>query len=470
MQRFCLAIALLFFAVSSAFGFSINDFTKTSIPINQVGTGGIPMPFAVDIDNDGNQEIVFTKIVNIFNDPTDTTAYKVYIFDCNGKDITSDYFDMDVMIQQCRRVFAEDFNSDGKKDLLFITTGPDVHPTVGELNRLFLSNTSDKKLHEKPLPGAKDFSHNAACGDIDDDGDIDVLVASHGTDINLYFYINDGAGNFTYRLLDDQFIYGSCSLADMDKDGKMDIVLGIWHNDNITETTSCVVFGDGSGNFNFANKFSLPKYANLSLSELSTYDVQTYDINNDGLKDIILGAYGNNCYKFSSQIIKNKGNRVFEDITNILLPVNFIDGEQMMFDQQSFQSDINGDGYKDIVFGQMAIYSPNGVTLPDDLPFALIASGDKGDYSVVTYKDAFPNIDVLMGYICATLTPLETTSGTKMFNTVLDGSDWFVLNLFTRYIAPTGTPSSGGGGGCSIGSSALMIVLLLPVIALKRLF
>ena len=137
--------------------------------------------------------------------------------------------------------------------------------------------------------------------------------------------------------------------------------------------------------------------------------------------------------------MKNKGNRVFEDVTNTLLPVNFIDGEQMMFDQQSFQSDINGDGYKDIVFGQMSIYAPDGGTLPNDLPFALIASGDKGDYSVVTYKNAFPNIDVLANYFCGTITPLETITGTKLFNVVLENGS-FILNLFTRYIAPTGPP------------------------------
>jgi hypothetical protein len=150
------------------------------------------------------------------------------------------------------------------------------------------------------------------------------------------------------------------------------------------------------------------------------------------------------------------------------LPVNFIDGDQMMLDQQSFQSDINGDGCKDIVFGQMAIYSPNGVTLPDDLPFALIASGDKGDYSVVTYKNMFPNIDVLANYFCGTITPLETTSGTKLFNVVFENGS-FVLNIYTKYIAPTGTPSSGGGGGCNIGGYGFCaLLMLLPFVFITK--
>ena len=227
MQRFCLAITLVFFAVSSAFGFSINDFTKTSIPISHIGIGGDLLPFKVDINNDGNEEIIVTRIVNTFADPTDRTAYKAYIFDQNGNDVTSTYLNSDVMLQHCRRIFAEDFNGDGKKDLLFINAGPDVLPVIGEANLLFLSNTSDDKRNIASLPGDIDYSHNAACGDIDNDGDIDVLVASHGTNINLYCYINDGSGNFTYRILPDTCLYGSCSLADMDNDGKTDIVVSL---------------------------------------------------------------------------------------------------------------------------------------------------------------------------------------------------------------------------------------------------
>ncbi len=51
------------------------------------------------------------------------------------------------------------------------------------------------------MEGVSDFTHDAAIGDIDGDGDIDIYASNlpvpGGAVQPPYFMINDGTGNFT---------------------------------------------------------------------------------------------------------------------------------------------------------------------------------------------------------------------------------------------------------------------------------
>lgn len=481
MQRFCLAIALLFFAVSSAFGFSINDFTKTVIPIKGTDGTGIPANFAIDIDNDGNEEIVFTRIVNTFTDQTDKTFYKIYIFDNLGNDITSKYFDSDVNIQLCKHVFAADFNGDGKNDLMFITQGPDVHPLVGEPNRLFLSNSNDNKLTEHALPGPQDYSHEADIGDIDNDGDIDVLVVSHGNNTNCYFYINDGSGNFTKKILIDSIVdgytFGSCSISDLNNDNYKDIVLGIWKSGD-NPVSSFVLFGNKTGTFNFKDRKQLPLYNKLlPKSEIRTYATfAKYDINQDGYNDIVMSIYDDKCNQFAMQFLKNNKDNTFTDISDSILPINYIKDDQRMGPPQLIYGDIDGDSINDLIFGQIYLYRESGLLyVPDELPFALIAKNTTGDFSTLTINKMFPNIQILSNFYISAMIPLKIKNGIKLITSTLENST-FMLSIYTRNIAPSVTPTSipsgsggGGGGGCNIGSYGFCAILvLLPLVFLTN--
>jgi hypothetical protein len=74
----------------------------------------------------------------------------------------------------------------------------------------------------KYIPNSTDFNHSAASGDIDNDGDIDLLSIDSK-------YINDGLGNFTKSNSTSENIkagYFHNQLYDLDNDGKLDALFG----------------------------------------------------------------------------------------------------------------------------------------------------------------------------------------------------------------------------------------------------
>jgi FG-GAP-like repeat len=66
--------------------------------------------------------------------------------------------------------------------------------------------------------------HSLAIGDIDGDGDLDVVSCFNGDRIIAWFE-NDGRGNFTiHSIYKDQTAY-DVRLIDMDRDGDLDVLV-----------------------------------------------------------------------------------------------------------------------------------------------------------------------------------------------------------------------------------------------------
>ena len=137
-------------------------------------------------------------------------------------------------------------------------------------------------------------------GDIDSDGDLDVIVANgrHWPGQNRTF-INNGRGKFTVsRLLGaDQATSYSTELADFDNDGDLDIAVG---NDM---APNYIFVNDGTGHFTKGHRFGRD-YA-------STRNIVIADINNDGAQDILITNRGQ-----ENEICLNNGSGQFlENIT-----------------------------------------------------------------------------------------------------------------------------------------------------------
>ena len=74
-----------------------------------------------------------------------------------------------------RQMLVQDLNGDGKEDGIFIQHGPDYKPFERHENKIMLS--SPKGYQIKTLPGDKALYHGASAGDVDNDGDIDIIVS-----------------------------------------------------------------------------------------------------------------------------------------------------------------------------------------------------------------------------------------------------------------------------------------------------
>ena len=133
-----------------------------------------------------------------------------------------------------RQIVVADFNKDGRADAFFADHGLDASPYPGARNALFLSSGTTALTNAVAnLPNIADFSHSAAAGDVDGDGDIDLFVGNQGDgDKYPYLLLNNGSGGFTLNRsgLPTTLHSGdpgitTSTLFDADGDGDLDLFL-----------------------------------------------------------------------------------------------------------------------------------------------------------------------------------------------------------------------------------------------------
>ncbi len=198
------------------------------------------------------------------------------------------------------------------------------------------------------LPAARQFAcADALFIDVDRDGDLDLfLVASSkpGTSIQLVrLWINDGSGRFTDQtstllpsVVGDTQLNGSAALADIDRDGDLDIV---------TTTSALVLVNDGTGHF------SDQKATRMSWLNCTACAASFADVDRDGDLDFITG----------NAIGLNNGAGSFTQRTASFAPTGFPDLSV---------GDVNGGGAPDILAGAVLYlndgagnFPPTGQTL-----------------------------------------------------------------------------------------------------------
>jgi uncharacterized repeat protein (TIGR01451 family) len=145
-----------------------------------------------------------------------------------------------------------------------------------------------------PTFGAGD-SRGVALGDVDDDGDLDAVVAN-ALDVPQDVYLNDGSGAFAAHPISPTFGAGASSdvaLGDVDGDGDLDAV--------VTDGGAQDVYiNDGSGAF-------APHPNSPSLDTGNSRDVALGDVDGDGDLDAVVA----NFYGEAQQVYLNDGSGDF---------------------------------------------------------------------------------------------------------------------------------------------------------------
>ena len=197
-------------------------------------------------------------------------------------------------------------------------------------------------------------THDFAIGDVDNDGDTDILyweyTLTNGTNIteelweSEYYskpilFLNDGNGNFEeqnrrvsfpglYEIYinkvpgneGDQYVGLYVDLFDFDDDGNLDIIVGNNHGDFDIQTEGLKIFwGNGDGTFNFNNGYTLE---NLYVKDFSVSSIYIpfsgayMDIDNDGDLDIIItGQTDYSLRGWWIQIFEQVSKRKFKDVS-----------------------------------------------------------------------------------------------------------------------------------------------------------
>ena len=176
-----------------------------------------------------------------------------------------------------------DIDGDGFIDLAVATSGADY---------ALLNSGSDifsVSLAVHITSGVEDHSRSIELGDIDKDGDLDVVIAD---EIQNVLSINSGNGfNDASDALNSFGPSNNVKMADIDHSGTLDILFA---KQNANE----LYLGDGSGNFTFAS-------TNLGTDASDSQDIGIGDLDADGDLDLYIANIG------QDSILLNNGNGIF---------------------------------------------------------------------------------------------------------------------------------------------------------------
>jgi tetratricopeptide (TPR) repeat protein len=221
----------------------------------------------------------------------------------------------------------------------------DLFLACSKRNLLFRNNSygTFSELGEKmQLAGEIVISPDAAAGDFDEDGDIDIVVINENESNHLY---SNQRQEIFKDVTDDSGLKsegGSAGVAvrDYNNDGFQDLFIA-----SIDGPESKLYRNPGNGRF-IPEK--LPDHVARLLKDTRIYDSEFLDFDNDGYSDLLIAGGNKNQSRRGLFLFRNDGKGNFSDASDVL-PANALSGRKIAV------FDYNGDGDEDI-----AIALPQG--------------------------------------------------------------------------------------------------------------
>lgn len=302
---------------------NINDILR--VYDNQEGGYGYGSEkISLDYNLDGF--IDFVSFRNDYDSPNNRQLIRFFKGTCSGEmvydELNSEKF---FGLIHGRKILVGDYNNDGFPDIFLIGHGYDKPPFPGEYPVLLISD-GEGGFEENRLTQFVSFYHGGASGDFDLDGDLDIILVTGSS--NTYLFLeNDGVGNLTDKSTILPFQDGliqskySSEFYDIDNDGDLELFL-FGGEGGSTSTFVPTVYIDGNG-VDFSGE--IKKIPEVPLWEL-VLDINFYDIDSNGMTEIILNRTKPNYQGWYIQVIESI-NGIFVDSTEKFISDYYNDSE-----------------------------------------------------------------------------------------------------------------------------------------------
>lgn len=260
-----------------------------------------------------------------------------------------------------------DINNNTEKKFVVVDHGSELFSGYQDwpFGYVWVATDNGNGFNFKKIDSTPAFNHSVAVGDLSKTGRDDIVVINMGVKAggisNSMHKFNQTANNIFSQDLTFASTNtitgnaGAVAVADLKNDGALEVIQGGYLNnkDYPAIEWGAIRIWNKSVNGNYSIAVTLPREGNFV--RMGATQITPVDIDNDGLIDLVVFLEGstpdsNTTYNaIGVEIYKNLGNFNFLRVTEQML-------SQSVWRTADFQArelavaDINGDGYKDIIF------------------------------------------------------------------------------------------------------------------------
>ena len=218
--------------------------------------------------------------------------------------------------QWTNKVEVADVDGDGKVDLLLANGGNYSSAGTNEAARVFKNTwgatTNCTEISAQAVAGFSGLSRTIKAADIDGDGDLDILTGgAYQTQLKLFKRDATGWTDATAQLPQQMTSIGDAEFGDVDRDGDLDLVLADWGAGNPSTNTGgrTRLYINEGGTFSEATTTKMP-----DVLVRWSWDIELADIDGDFDLDVLVSC--KSCT--SSLLFRNDGAGMFTNDTAAL--------------------------------------------------------------------------------------------------------------------------------------------------------
>ena len=309
----------------------------------------------VDIDNEGDEDILHSGIFYKNNNEEGFSSFFTFVgasnviafADYNGDGFADVLFGNTLYRNNAGtgftaiRTFTEtpnaisfaDFTNDAQADIIL----------TGSTSSVLYRNNNGAFTQEQTLSGGTDIAQ----GDIDADGDLDVLIDKSTVPYYLFYENNNTGFASVFENILTRTTTGTPNLIDFDADGDLDIFV--------------------SNTLYKNNETGFSSSASLFICSFNNYHSSWADVDNNGFADLIISGQDPVSLQKTTALFFNNVNTTFTEYK----------GFAGIESAQHALSDFDADGDMDIFFPEIGRFYENKTTIrnnPPNTPGALDAS------------------------------------------------------------------------------------------------